>query len=92
MRQLAYKLRWPETGTTGLGRFETLAPSPKLTSLTATLGPKADIPFGHVNADINGDKQKPTVNSERRSPFGRVSLKNLPPDSQLLLTAATPGR
>jgi len=40
-----------------MGRFETLAPDPKLTFLTATLCSKADIPFSHVNAEINGDKR-----------------------------------
>ena len=40
-----------------LGRFETLAPDPKLNILTATFGRKADITIGHVNAEINGDKR-----------------------------------
>ena len=44
-----------------LGRFKTLAPDPKLIFLTVTLGSKADIPFRHVNAEINGDNRLEVV-------------------------------
>ena len=41
-----------------LGRFETLASDPKLTSLTAIFGRKTDVQIGHVNAEISGDKPR----------------------------------
>jgi hypothetical protein len=44
-----------------LGRFETLSPTPKLTSLTATLDPKADITIGYVKVQINGDNRPVAV-------------------------------
>jgi len=44
-----------------MGRFETFSPDPKLTSLTVTLDPKADIRFSTVKVFFNGDKRPNSV-------------------------------